>query len=105
MMSRPGAYFRIGAYAGRASIRDVATVTLNPQEQEATVAEKLLRVGDVMAATGLGRTTIWRLERRGDFPRRRVVVGQRVAWLESELTDWLKTRPVAPSATADVGTD
>lgn len=43
---------------------------------------------------GLGRSTVWRLERDGKFPKRRQISPGRVAWLESELEIWEKSRPV-----------
>jgi len=44
--------------------------------------------------TGLSRTTIWRLENRGEFPRRRRLTGNTVAWIEEEVLEWLKSREV-----------
>ncbi len=53
----------------------------------------LLRLSGVQAKTGgLSRTTIWRLERDGLFPKRRLVTGKMVAWDESEVDEWIKSR-------------
>ena len=35
------------------------------------------------------------MERNGEFPRRRQLVGQRVGWVESEVDGWIADRPVA----------
>ena len=35
------------------------------------MTERILRQSEVLAITGLGRTTLWRLEKRGEFPARR----------------------------------
>ncbi len=43
--------------------------------------------------TGLHRTTRWRMERRGEFPRRRKVTTALHGWLESEILEWMRTRP------------
>jgi len=40
----------------------------------------------------LSNTTLLRLEARGRFPRRVRIGGTTVAWLMSELSDWLKER-------------
>ena len=58
------------------------------------MADKILNQPQVTERTGASRTTLWRLERAGEFPRRRQIVGHRVGWLESEVTEWLRTRPV-----------
>jgi predicted DNA-binding transcriptional regulator AlpA len=54
---------------------------------------KLLRFPGVQVKTGgLSRTTIWRLERDGQFPKRRLITGKIVAWDEGEIDDWIKSR-------------
>ena len=65
------------------------------------MAERMLRTGEVMARTGLGRTTLWRLERDGGFPRRRQLVGNVVGWIEAEVDEWIAARPVAAAADSD----
>jgi prophage regulatory protein len=42
-----------------------------------------------------GRTTVWRWEKEGKFPRRRRLGGRSVAWLNSEIMEWIATRPQA----------
>ena len=53
----------------------------------------ILRVRDVARVTGLSRTTLWRLERRGEFPRRLRLAANSVGWIESEIRAWIETRP------------
>jgi prophage regulatory protein len=54
---------------------------------------KLLRFPGVQVKTGgLSRTTIWRLERDGLFPKRRLLTGKIVAWDEAEIDEWIKSR-------------
>ncbi len=55
--------------------------------------DRLIRTTEVLRMTGLSRTSIWRLERQGDFPARRQVSGNAVAWLESEVLEWITSRP------------
>ena len=50
--------------------------------------ERFMREAEVRRITGLSRTTRWRLERRGAFPRRRQISPNGVAWLESEIRQW-----------------
>jgi prophage regulatory protein len=52
----------------------------------------LLRFPAIHARTGLSRSTIWRLERRGEFPRRHWISINAVAWIEEEVMTWIRTR-------------
>ncbi len=54
---------------------------------------RLLRFPDVRARTGLSRSTIWRLERQGLFPRHRRVSANVVAWVEAEVNEWIRSSP------------
>jgi prophage regulatory protein len=56
------------------------------------MTDRLLRDRDVALVTGLGRTTRYEMERRGEFPRRRQIGRGAVGWLESEILEWLRTR-------------
>tara|TARA_R110002049_G_scaffold309186_1_gene518212 strand:+ start:27150 stop:27290 length:141 start_codon:yes stop_codon:yes gene_type:complete len=42
--------------------------------------------------TGLSRTTIWRLEQTGDFPKRVQLSPNAVGWRESEINHWQSSR-------------
>ena len=55
---------------------------------------RFLRLKEVVGATGLSRMTIWRLERSGEFPRRRRLGPRSVAWLQSDVEQWIESRPV-----------
>jgi len=59
---------------------------------------KLLRTRHVVELTGLSRVTIWRLEQRGEFPRRRQLGRNSVAWLDTEVREWIEARPRVASA-------
>ena len=50
---------------------------------------------EVRGVTGLSRTTVWRMEAQGDFPRRRQITTKRVGWLVSEVEKWAESRPLA----------
>ena len=57
--------------------------------------DRLLRRTDVEAWTGLGRSTIYRLMRCGEFPEPVRIAQRAVRWFESELEEWLAERPRA----------
>jgi prophage regulatory protein len=61
---------------------------------------RLLRFPAIQERTGLSRTTIWRLERRGDFPRHHLISPNAVAWVEEEVLAWLRARISAPPGAA-----
>jgi prophage regulatory protein len=61
---------------------------MKPQENRSTPA-RLLRKAEVLARTGLSDTTIWRLEKRGEFPKGRRLSPGRVGYLESEVQAWI----------------
>jgi prophage regulatory protein len=47
----------------------------------------------VVQRTGLSRTTVWRLERRGLFPARRQISPGTIGWIATEVEDWINRRP------------
>ena len=53
---------------------------------------KLLRFPAVRERTGLSRSTIWRLEREGDFPKHRRISANAVAWVEDEVASWIHSK-------------
>ena len=57
------------------------------------MVERIVREPERKAITGIGRTTAWELERRGEFPRRIELTGGRVGWRLSELQKWVRSRP------------
>ena len=42
--------------------------------------------------TGLSDATIWRMYRRGDFPRPIQLSANAVGWRETDVEEWLRTR-------------
>jgi prophage regulatory protein len=55
---------------------------------------KILRWKILHERVQLGRTTVWRLERQGLFPRRIKIGPNSVGWRENEVDEWMKSRPV-----------
>lgn len=53
---------------------------------------RLLRFPAVRERTGLSRSTIWRLERQGAFPRHRRISANVVAWVEQEIMIWIQSK-------------
>lgn len=54
---------------------------------------KFLRIQDVMSLTGLGRSTIYKfMADETDFPKSVPLGGRAVAWVESEIEEWMESR-------------
>jgi prophage regulatory protein len=71
----------------------MATGTLETKTSVPTnVPLRLLRFGEVRLRTGLSRSTIWRMERSGAFPRRINVSVNVVAWREDEVDAWIVSK-------------
>jgi prophage regulatory protein len=59
----------------------------------AIAMSRMLRMRDVLAMTGISRSTLWRKIRAGDFPAP-FELGVNTVAFESDAVDaWLKSRP------------
>jgi len=56
------------------------------------VAKEVYTARDLREVVGLGRTTIWRLEKDGRFPKRRQLSDRRVGWLRKDVEEWAENR-------------
>jgi prophage regulatory protein len=66
---------------------------------------RVIRLPEVIAKTGLGRTTVYRMESSGSFPQSISLGGKAVGWIEAEINAWIEARmaarqraPALPSA-------
>ena len=57
---------------------------------------KILKKKEVVRMTSLSHVTIWRLERKGQFPRRICLSEGRVGWIEQEVLNWIASRSRFP---------
>ncbi|EXU75506.1 helix-turn-helix transcriptional regulator [Erwinia mallotivora] len=53
---------------------------------------KLIRLSDVMKKTGFKKSWIYLLISQGDFPPAVKIGSRSVAWLESEVNEWIAGR-------------
>jgi len=56
------------------------------------MSDRFIREQECRELTGLSRSTRWRLERQGKFPRRRRLSSNGVGWLLSEIEKWQASR-------------
>jgi prophage regulatory protein len=57
--------------------------------------DSIVRPKNVKDVVGVSYTTVWRLERAGQFPKRRRLSAGAVGWVRSELEAWLESRATA----------
>jgi prophage regulatory protein len=81
-----------GSANARAVAEAVAEILRLPESPDQAVSLRLLRFPAVRERTGLSRSTIWRLERNGDFPRHRRISANAVAWVEEEVVCWIHSK-------------
>ncbi|HGF7496453.1 TPA: AlpA family transcriptional regulator [Vibrio cholerae] len=54
---------------------------------------RFLRLKEVMSLTGLGRSTIYKfMADETDFPKSVPLGGRAVAWVDSEIEEWMESR-------------
>jgi prophage regulatory protein len=57
-----------------------------------TIPRRTIRRDEVILKTGLARTTIYHLEKRGEFPRHFLITPRCAVWFEDEIDTWLESR-------------
>jgi prophage regulatory protein len=67
------------------------------------VNNRFLSKATVDEMSGLSNVTRWRMEKRGEFPKRRQISPNRIAYLESEIIEWMESRPVSNVASPNRG--
>ena len=57
--------------------------------------ERLIKLPEVIKATGLSRTEIYRLEAAGKFPKKVPLSERSTAWVETEVLGWVQAKIAA----------
>ena len=75
----------------------VEIVESNPPRFDGARGLRLLRFSAGRERTGLSRSTVWRLEQCGAFPKHRCISANTVAWVEGEIMSWIQSKidPIA----------
>ncbi len=53
---------------------------------------KLIKIKEVTALTSLARATIYKKVSEGEFPKQVSLGANSVAWLESEILEWIEEK-------------
>lgn len=72
-------------------------MTTGPQKPAAPI--KMIRSAAVLARVPYTARHLLNLEKKGAFPKRRQLGPRCVAWIESEIDEWLAGRATGPAAT------
>ncbi len=63
--------------------------------------DRLLRCADVLAMTGLSKSSVYIAMRREQFPRPVAAGARAVRWRQSQVQEWISARPTAVSVQPD----
>ena len=72
-------------------------MTLSKEQQTETI--RLIRRKEVQAKTGLGASSIYAMMQQGTFPKAINISERRVAWIESDVDQWINERIASHKAT------
>jgi prophage regulatory protein len=67
---------------------------------QADELDRIIREQECERLSGLSRTTRWRLERKGRFPRRLILSDNAVGWRLSEVLAWRAALPARAEVAA-----
>ena len=62
---------------------------------------KIIGKKELLGKVPVSETTIWRMERKGQFPRRITLAENRVGWFEDEIQTWQESRPRGPAGLSE----
>ncbi|HTO18815.1 MAG TPA: AlpA family phage regulatory protein [Pseudomonas sp.] len=62
--------------------------------------KRAIRRPEILAKTGLSATTIYNLEKRGEFPQHFMLTPRCAVWFEAEVDAWLDQCMVNPASPA-----
>ena len=54
--------------------------------------DRIINIEEVRKLVNLSRSTIWRKEQTGEFPRRVSLTSSRVGWRYQEVIDWIRNK-------------
>ena len=53
--------------------------------------KRIIRKPEMLARVGVSDTTLWRMERDGNFPKRRTIGAGVAGWISTEVDQWFET--------------
>ena len=65
---------------------------MNTQQQQAPKKSRLIRLPEVKTRVGICKTGIYARMNAGTFPKKVKLGPRSVAWIESDIDDWISNR-------------
>ena len=65
---------------------------MKSNQHQRQAQQQIIRWPELAATIGLSRTTVWRLERAGQFARRLRLSARNVGWLREDVDRWIDQR-------------
>lgn len=62
------------------------------------MTREILRLPDVLEMIGVGRRTLYRWSRNGDFPAPIQLGPNSIGWRRADVEEWIESRPTATAA-------
>ena len=72
---------------------------MNLSKEQQIENQRLIRRKEVQTKTGLGASSIYAMMKNGEFPKCLNLSERRVAWIESEVDQWIANRIAQHKAT------
>jgi prophage regulatory protein len=69
---------------------DIKPMDLNSPDQ--SHSRRMLRLQQVIEKTGLGKTTIYQMQKSASFPHSVLMTSRSVRWIEAEIDAWVAQR-------------
>lgn len=73
---------------------------MTASKNQQTENNRLIRRTEVQSKTGLGASSIYTMMKQGKFPQCMSLSERRVAWLESDIDQWIAERVASHKATS-----
>lgn len=59
-----------------------------------STGRRVIRKRELLKMIPLSDATIWRMEKRGEFPKRFTLGGRAVGWFADEIDEWLDSKAI-----------
>jgi predicted DNA-binding transcriptional regulator AlpA len=66
----------------------------NTTQAQSVTSDRMIRTAELTKMVGMSRTTIWRMEKSGEFPARVSLGAGSIAWRLSEINQWIQSREI-----------
>jgi len=63
-------------------------------DEIASTARRVVRKRELLKMIPLSDVTVWRMEKRGEFPKRFTLGGRAVGWFADEIDEWLDSKAI-----------